>query len=395
MWMAIAYSWHILAAKALTLSVLAFLASLMFVAVLIPLASQMGLVDHPNKRKIHAGPMPAIGGLAIAFSVLPLAMFAMPSDRPLLALVAASVLLLTEGVLDDIYDLRWIYRLCAHASAALVLVYYGGVKVDFIGAAFGIWNYHQLGALAMPFTVLATTGLINALNMIDGVDGLAGSVTTVTLAMLACAGLYVGNVEVATLAIIQIGAVGGFLAFNMRSPWNRSAKTFLGNAGSDFLGLFIAWCCFRLTQTSFHPVAPVLAPFLFSVPVLDCLVLMAHRMRRGRSPFAADRDHLHHLLIDGGFSVSGAIAVIVGASLVIGLLAAVALLWHVPEPYFIVAFVGLLAAHFAFTNDRERAVSILAGVAALLHASDRGYLAQVWMVANAKEPATKPPHAAE
>ena len=308
---------------------------------------------------------PAVGGLAIALSILPIAMFAFPTDRPMLALVAASVLLLTEGVIDDIYDLRWKYRLCCHAAAALGLGYYGGVKVDYIGSAFGVWDYHQLGSLAMPFTVLATTGLINALNMIDGVDGLAGSLTLATLAMLGCAGLYADNTEVATLAIMLVGAVAGFLVFNMRNPWNPRARTFLGNAGSEFLGLVIAWCCFRLTQNHSHPVAPVLAPFLFSVPVIDCLVLMVRRIAARRSPFSADRNHLHHLLADAGFSITGVIAVIVTASLTIGLLASIALINHVAQPWFIAAFVILLVAYFALTAKRDRAVGLFGRLARL------------------------------
>ena len=358
MWMALAGSWHGVADKALALGAFAFLASAVLMVLLIPLAPRLGLIAQPDKRKVHAAPTPAIGGLAIALGSLPLAMFAFPTDRPLLALVAASVLLLTEGVIYDIYDLRWKYRLCAHVAAALVLVYYGGVKVDYIGLAFGVWDYHQLGSLAMPFTVLATTGLINALNMIDGVDGLAGSLTMATLAMLGCAGLYVGNLEVTTLAIMLMGAVGGFLVFNLRNPWNPVARTFLGNAGSEFLGLVIAWSCFRLTQNHFHPVAPVLAPFLFAVPVIDCLVLMVRRMAARRSPFSADRDHLHHLLADAGFSITGLIVVIVTVSLAIGLLASVALIEHLAEPMFIAAFAALLVAHFALTANRARAVRV-------------------------------------
>ena len=216
--MALARSWIGVADKALTLGAFAFLATAVLMVILIPLAPRLGLIDRPDKRKVHAVATPAIGGLAIALSSLPLAMFAFPTDRPLLALVAASVLLLAEGVVDDIYDLRWKYRLCFHVAAALILVYYGGVKVDDIGMAFGIGHYHQLGSLAMPFTVLATTGLINALNMIDGIDGLAGSLTMATLVMLGCAGLYAGNPEVATLAIMLMGAVAAFLAFNLRNP---------------------------------------------------------------------------------------------------------------------------------------------------------------------------------
>jgi UDP-GlcNAc:undecaprenyl-phosphate/decaprenyl-phosphate GlcNAc-1-phosphate transferase len=366
MWMTLVGNWQLLAEKALTLSASAFLVTVVLVVILIPLAPQLGLIDRPDKRKVHAVPTPAVGGLAIALGSLPIAMFAFPTDRPLLALVAASVLLLTEGVVDDLFNLRWKYRLCCHAAAALVLVYYGGVKVDYIGLAFGVWDYHQLGSLAMPLTVLATTGLINALNMIDGIDGLAGSLTMATLAMLGCAGLYVGNSEVTTLAVMLMGAVAGFLIFNLRSPLNPTARVFLGNAGSEFLGLVIAWSCFRLTQSHFHPVAPVLAPFLFAIPVIDCLVLMVRRMAAGRSPFSADRDHLHHLLADAGFSIPGVIGVIVSVSLAIGLLASIALINHAAEPCFVAAFIALLVGYFALTAKRERAVRLFGALARMV-----------------------------
>ena len=365
MWMALADTWHSVANRALTLGAVSFLVTAALVLIMIQLAPRLGLIDQPDKRKIHAKPTPSIGGLSIALACLPIAMFAFPTDRPLLALVAASVLLIAEGIIDDIYDLRWKIRLCVHAAAALILVYFGGVQVTYIGRAFGIWDYHQLGSLAMPFTVLATTGLINALNMIDGIDGLAGTLTIATFAMLGCAGLYVGNAEVVTLMVMLIGGVGGFLIFNIRSPLNRRARTFLGNAGSEFLGLIIAWTCFRLTQTTYHPVAPVLAPFLFAVPVIDCLVLMVRRMAARRSPFSADRNHLHHLLSDAGFSITGVIAVIVSVSLIIGLLASIAVLNHVLEPVLMGVFIALLIGHYALTANRDRAVRVYGVLAQL------------------------------
>ncbi len=340
------------------LGAIGFLTTLTLILLLIPQAQRLGLIDRPDKRKTHARPTPAIGGLAIALGCLPVAMFAFPTDRALLALVAASVLLIAEGIVDDIVDLRWIYRLCAHATAALILVYYGGVRVDYIGAAFGIWNYHQLGSLSMPFTVIATTGLINALNMIDGIDGLAGSLTMVTLAMLGCAGLYDGNTEVATFMLLCMGGVAAFLVFNLRTPWNPRGRTFLGNSGSEFLGLVIAWTCFHLTQPHLRPMPPVLAPFLFAVPVIDCLTLMVRRIAQRQSPFAADRNHLHHLLADAGFSTTGVILVILAVSLAIGLAASVALLMHPFEPVFIGVFVLMLGAYYALTADRTRAVRV-------------------------------------
>ena len=109
--------------------------------------------------------------------------------------------------------------------------------------------------------------------------------------------------------------------------------------------------------------APVLAPFLFSIPVIDCLVLMVRRLAARRSPFSADRNHLHHLLADAGFSITGVIVVIVTLSLAIGLLASIAMIIHLAQPLFIAAFVGLLVAHFALTADRRRAVGLFGALA--------------------------------
>lgn len=364
MWGSLWLGWIQISSVAISACAAAFVLTLLFSLSLIRLAPRLGLIDRPGGRKAHAAPTPAIGGLAIALGCIPVAIYVFPPGRPLESLAVASVILLTTGILDDLYNLRWHYRIFAHVAAALVLVYFGGVRVDSIGRALGV-DGHTLGILSAPFTVLATTGLINAVNMADGLDGLAGSIAMATLAMLTAAALYAENSGLATGLILVMGSVAAFLVFNLRTPWNPKARTFLGNAGSEFLGLLIAWACFRLTQTPAHPVTPVLAPFLISVPVIDCLALMAHRIRSGRSPFSADRNHLHHLMIDAGFSISGVIFVVVAESLAIGLLAAFALLRHISQPLFVLCFLGFLAVHFFATARRPRALAIYGRLAKL------------------------------
>jgi len=126
----------------------------------------------------------------------------------------------------------------------------------------------------VPFTVFATVGLINAMNMIDGSDGLAGSLGFAALVMLCAAALYAGNLALANRALAVAGAVAGFLFWNLRFPWRTRARTFMGDAGSGFLGLVVAWVAFRLTQNPGHPVTPILAVWLLPIPVMDCLVLI-------------------------------------------------------------------------------------------------------------------------
>jgi UDP-GlcNAc:undecaprenyl-phosphate GlcNAc-1-phosphate transferase len=196
--------------------------------------------------------------------------------------------------------------------------------------------------------------------MIDGVDGLAGSTGIATLALLAAAAAYAGNDRLATGLVLMIGALAAFLLFNMRSPWNPRARLFLGNAGSEFLGLVIACASFRLTQNGLHPVGAQLAPFLAAPALIDCLTLIACRLRRGRSPFEGDRNHVHYLMLDAGFSVTAIVGLLAGLTLGVGALAAIALKAHVPAPVFTVVFVSLLAGHFFWSHRREQAVRRLA-----------------------------------
>jgi UDP-GlcNAc:undecaprenyl-phosphate GlcNAc-1-phosphate transferase len=328
-----------------------FLATVFLILLLRPVAVRLGLVDHPSSaRKTHADPTPLVGGAAITIGAIACAGFLLPMTPDVVALGAASLLMLVVGTFDDRFDINWRIRIVAQAAAALVLYLWGGVRVESIGNALGFPG-HQLGVLSLPFTVLATVGITNAVNWADGVDGLAGSLSLAALVMLTAAAIYAGNTALATDLLLMAGCVVGFLAFNLRLPWRPKAKVFLGD-GAEILGLWIAWASFRLTQTPGHPVTPVLAPFLIAPPVIDCLVLIVRRLRAGHSPFFADRNHLHHRLLDAGLSVTGVVAALTGVTLAIGFLAATARRAHVPEPVFPVVYIAATAAYFVFTRRR-------------------------------------------
>ncbi|HEX4199639.1 MAG TPA: MraY family glycosyltransferase [Caulobacteraceae bacterium] len=335
----------------------AFILTVLLIPLLVPLARRVGLVDHPGGRKTHAAATPMVGGVAIALVSIPLALVMFHPSAPLLGLGAATLILLPAGVLDDRYNLNWVLRLAAQSAAALAMIYVGGVRVELIGSAFGL-AHHTLGMLSVPFTVIATVGLINALNMADGVDGLVGGLTLAALAMLTAAAVYSGAADLACVLVLMMGSTAGFLVYNLRTPLRPRAHVFIG-AGSEFLGLLIAWASFRLTQNPAHPVSPVLAPFLVAPPVVDCLVLIARRLRSGRSPFSADRNHIHHLLLDAGFSTTGAVSTLVALSVGLGAAAALAMHAHVPQGLFVTGFLGLTAAHYGLTSRRERSIGLL------------------------------------
>lgn len=324
-----------------------------------PAATRLDLLDYPKGRKDHGHPTPAIGGIAMAGGVIAAGLTTLTTvDTSFFGFMAAALLLVVVGLLDDKYDLRWWIRVLAQVLAALIMVYVGGVRISELGPAFGLPEM-SLGWLSVPFTVFATVGLINAVNMVDGVDGLAGTLVLAALVMFSSAALYSGNGIIVEQSLVLAGAVAAFLWFNLRTPWRPKAALFMGNAGSVFLGFCVAWIAFRLTQSPSHPVNPALALWLLPVPVMDCLVLVVRRMRQRKSPFSADRDHIHHLMLDAGFTPSLICATLAIFSGVCGLIAGQAMRLDVPHPAIIAVFVVMCVAWFWLTSCRARAVGFL------------------------------------
>ena len=324
-----------------------------------PLARRLGLLDHPAGRKDHATPTPVTGGVAIFIGCAVAFVGLQTHSQALLAFSVAATLLMVVGLYDDLRDLRWYWRILAQAIAALIIIYWGGVRVEQLGPLFGMGEM-SLGYLSVPFTVFATIGLINAVNMVDGADGMAGLLGLAALMMLTAAAIYAGNVLMAQRLSVLCGGLAAFLAWNIRLPWRPRAKVFLGNAGSALLGLVIAWVSFRLTQNPGHPVNPVLALWLLPIPVMDCLVLIVRRLQERRSPFAAGRDHIHHLMADAGFSSMRIAIWLTGFSLLCGLAAAIGLRLDIPELWLVAAYLVLCVGWLLLTRKRGRAVAFFA-----------------------------------
>src|SRR5690606_1006831 len=300
-------------------ALVALAATLLLLWLLRPVAARLGLYDHPGGRKSHLAPTPVIGGVAMGIGTIAVGLWLSPphGDGFIGFALAASIVVVT-GLVDDRFDIRWYWRILAQVVAALVMVHVSGVRVEQLGPVFGL-SEMSLGALSVPFTVFATVGLINAINMIDGADGMAGMLVWAALLMLSAAGLYSGNLIIAERMMIVMGAVSAFLMFNLRFPWQPRARMFMGDAGSGFLGLVIAWCSFRLTQNPGHPVNPILTLWFVAIPMMDALVLIARRLRNGRSPFHADCNHIHHLMQEAGFGPTQAALVLAAFTLVCGL----------------------------------------------------------------------------
>ncbi len=321
--------------------------------VLAYLAPTIGLVDHPGGRKDHDGAVPVVGGIALVLTLLyAVFVFKNPTVHP--AFLAAAAILVVVSVWDDWKELHHIPRFLAQIVAVLVMVYGAGVELRSVGNLLG-WRSIGLAALSVPMTVFAVVGVINAVNMIDGMDGLAGSTSLVSLAWYGVAATLSGLHSQAGLAWILCGGLAGFLLLNLRLPWQPRARVFLGDAGSTLLGFALAWLAIDLTQGAGRTMPPIAALWVVLLPLADTVSLMARRRARGQSPFHPDREHIHHFLLAHGFSVSGALGVLVAASLVFGAVGVGGWYVGVPEPALFGAFVfGFFAYHYAIKRAWAR-----------------------------------------
>jgi UDP-GlcNAc:undecaprenyl-phosphate/decaprenyl-phosphate GlcNAc-1-phosphate transferase len=308
-------------------------------------AERLRLVDHPVGRKDHAHPTPVIGGLAVYLALLAgICWLNWPAFDPAASgMLIAGALLMAVGVADDIRDLPWPVRICVQAGSALVLCASGSelLSLSLPGASISL----DLGILAIPFTVFAVVGLINAVNMIDGVDGLSGTIVATTLVLMAGLSFGTGNSLLGSELLVAVAAMFAFLGFNLRIPGRAKALTFLGNSGSALLGLLLAWSAIQLTQGPQARITPAVAPWLVALPILDCLTLIGRRLAGRRSPFAADRMHFHHLLLDRGFTVPQVVAAGVGLHLSLALLGLALMVLGVPDLWLIGGFLLVLATY--------------------------------------------------
>jgi UDP-GlcNAc:undecaprenyl-phosphate/decaprenyl-phosphate GlcNAc-1-phosphate transferase len=275
---------------------LAFLVTILFMFALRPMAIAARLVDVPGGRKRHGNSVPVIGGIAMSIGLgVGTSLIGAPAWwTPVLI---AIYLLVVVGTIDDRFDLPANVRLVAQSCAALLVVFAARIVVIDLGDILG--HRLNLGPLGVPFTILFVITLINAFNLIDGLDGLAGGLALLSLVVMSVISIGTPLFPLVTLAA---GVVAGYLLFNLPLGINAPVRTFMGDAGSTALGLIIATIGIYLTQGPASTVSPIVALWFVAVPVFDLFATVVRRLLNRRSPFAPDREHLHHRLGDHGLS---------------------------------------------------------------------------------------------
>jgi UDP-GlcNAc:undecaprenyl-phosphate/decaprenyl-phosphate GlcNAc-1-phosphate transferase len=291
--------------------ILCFICSILITPIVKKLAFRLGATDSPDKRKVHEKVMPRMGGLAIYITFLIGLIISNPDSPYHWAIITGSVIIVITGILDDIYNLAARVKLVSQIAAALVVVVWGGIDVDFINLPFD--GKLQFGVLSIPITILWIVGVTNAINLIDGLDGLAAGVSSIALISISGMAIVMGDVYVMTIGFILLASTLGFLVYNFHP-----AKIFMGDTGALFLGYMIAVLSLlgfkNVTFISF--IVPII---ILGVPMTDTLFAIIRRLVN-KTPLAApDKSHLHHRLLEHGFTHRQTVLLIYAISAMFGL----------------------------------------------------------------------------
>ena len=336
------------------ITIVATLLATVLVFALRPLAIRLQLVDKPFGRKVHIGDVPLIGGPVI-WLVLLIGILAFIDNPPWSAIWAATMLVIL-GVVDDRWPVSASIKLTFHLSAASIVVLGENLVISDIGIFPAIFGSPELATLHTGLAIIAIATTINAFNMIDGIDGLAASMALLALTHVNLSfNLILGSTptDYATFAVLFSGALAGFLLFNLQVFNGR--KIFLGDSGSMLVGLMIGTALIGASQETTRfagsPNIPAtLCLWAIAIPSADITSIIIRRLLSGRSPLAPDRKHLHHTIMEAGFSSRRTLLVLI--------LSAVGAFWlgywittHLGEMAGIIGFVIFIPVYY-FTVQR-------------------------------------------
>ena len=277
-----------------------FICSILITPIVKKIAFKIGATDKPNQRKVHQKIMPRLGGLAIYISFVVGVLIVQPqSTNPntLIAVMIGSAIVIITGILDDMFELSAKVKFLAQIIAAAVVIFYGGVQVEFINLPFSDGQL-EFGFLSIPITFLWIVGITNAINLIDGLDGLAAGVSSIALITISVMAILIPNPFVVVMGAILLASTLGFLIFNFYP-----AKIFMGDTGALFLGYMIAVLSL-LGFKNVTMISLIIPVIILGVPISDTFFAILRRIVNKKPLSAPDKSHLHHCLLGLAFYTS-------------------------------------------------------------------------------------------
>lgn len=290
---------------------IALLASYILTPPVTRLAIRVGAMDAPDARKVHATPIPRMGGLAIYAAFVIAVLATIPLGIQMMGLIIGSSIIVAVGIVDDLYQLSAKVKLMGQIIAAATLLFFD-IRIDWIANPFtGDFLYFEW--LAIPITIFWVVGLTNTVNLIDGLDGLAAGVSTIAAASIFFIAADMGITTVALLLASLAGGALGFLKYNMNP-----AKVFMGDTGSMFLGYVLAAVSVIGAVKSAATIALIVPIVALGLPILDTTFAIVRRKLSGEPIFKPDKGHLHHRLLAMGMTQKQAVWLMYGISCCLG-----------------------------------------------------------------------------
>lgn len=334
---------------------LSFVVTVLSLFLLRRVAPSWGLLDHPSERKLHQDTIPLIGGISVGLGVFVSLFWSLSMTPMLSSFFVGCGMVVFVGILDDIYDVSIRIRLIGQGLAACVIIISGETALLTLGNLLGFGTIY-LGEWSLPFTVFAMVGIMNAFNMIDGIDGFLGAGSIVAASSVAVLSLVSGNSTVTLISLVFVAALLPYLCLNLL-PAGHRYKVFMGDAGSLLMGFSLCWLFIVASQPhlSTRPVMePVTALFLVAIPLMDIFTVMARRIKQKRSPYQADRQHIHHLLGKAGLTDKQSLVYLSLMMLLSSSLGVVMQLLEMPEWQRFLGFLGLIPLYILVTKLLKR-----------------------------------------
>ena len=299
-----------------------FFTSLLLAQITIPIvisvANKNSFVDVPNERASHSTNIPTIGGVSIYISLLFTIIFwvneMFVASSSLQFILSAFTIVFFVGLVDDLIHLKPMKKMVGQLLAIGIIVFLADIRIT---SMYGVLMIHELPYIAsVALSMFTMVVITNAYNLIDGIDGLAGGVGVIASFTFALVAYFSGNTDIAIISVVLMGALIGFLRFNIYP-----AKIFMGDTGSLLVGFVLSILAIQLIENNSIDVligkGPLMAIAILIVPLIDTLRVFTLRISKGSSPFKADRNHIHHNLLDIGFGHLRTMAIICFGNIVL------------------------------------------------------------------------------
>jgi len=321
----------------------AYFSTIFVIPKLAAIAQSIGLIDRPDRRKMHREPRPLVGGIGFVIAATFSSMLFVQLQGFRGYFLGLAVLLFI-GFLDDFRQLGARSKFLAQIGAGMMMIYFSKARLVSFGDLLGCGDIvlPDVSVVIWVVTIFCLVGVINAINLIDGLDGLAGGVAFIAFLFLGLHASLAGSQVFMLLNFAFAGAVLGFLRFN----WTPS-RVFMGDAGSLCLGFSLGFMAIVMSQGEERVMPPVAALLILAVPITDTLTVMGKRIVRGRSPFQADRSHFHHILMRYGLGKERTVQIILFICVVMSGLTLLIPIYAVPEWVLFTVYLGYLAAYIA------------------------------------------------